>query len=401
MATSRIPNAQPRFGARKLSIKVRGHFASGSRARGNSRRPWSTLIEVGLIVLVVSTTWAIASVSVWWVPVYLALLVMIFITPRVRQSSPFAPESGAASDGIDVTDLGQGLRVDRADGAEQYRLITRSDSDLTTVESAESSDPSPHLTGAGTTKPRRGRVRARKTSGLAVELVPDSPPVVWIQVGPGKFVRIEGGIKAADSAQTEEVAPWDIPETETPAEATPAVAMQAEPLVVQEPLESPETSPCNVGPVLVSTDCALGSVTEEYGIAPSAFSLVPRLNSLFEGLDCDVPGRVDHPEIKTGVLASPDGQPLPSAADPGRLWLQPGTSRKWVSRVQRGIVHAVPRVDRASWRRNIRACPNPQTLVGSWFAPNTPRQNAARRAFGRMAHVQRTPQPRSPPGRYG
>jgi len=351
MATSRTSNAQPRSGAQKLSIKVRGHFASGSRAGGNSRGPWSTLIEVGLIVLVVSTTWAIASVSVWWVPVYLALLVMIFITPRVRQSSPSASESGAASDGIDATDLGQGLRVDRVDGAEQYRPVTWSDSDLKTVESAESPDPSPDLTGAAIAKPRRGRVRARKASGLAVELVPACPPVVWIQVRPGKFVRIEGGIKAADSAQTGDVALWDIPATETPAYATPAVALQAEPLAVQEPLKSPETSPCDVGSILVSTDCALGSVTEEYGIAPSAFSLIPRL--------------------------------------------------KRVSRVQRGIVHAVPCVDRASRRRNIRACPTPRTSVGSWFAPNTPRQNAARRAFGRIAHVQRTPQPRSPPGRYG
>jgi len=351
IATSRTPNAQPRFGARKLSIKVRGHFASGCRARGNSRGLRSTLIEMGLIVLVVSTTWAIASVSVWWVPVYLALLVMIFITPRVRQSSPSASESDAASDGIGITDLAQGLRVDRADGAEQYRPVTRSDSDLTTVDSAESSDPSPDLTGAGTTKLRRGRIRARKVSKPATELVPDSLPIAWIQIGPGKFVRIEGGIKAADTAQTEEVAPWDHPETETPAHATPAVAVQAEPLAVQEPLESPETSPCDVGPVPVSTDCALGSVTDEHGIAPSAVSLNLRL--------------------------------------------------KWVSRVQRGNVHAVPRVDRTSWRRNIRARRTSRTLVKSWFAPNTSRQNAAHRAFGRMTHVQRTPQPRSPPGCYG
>jgi hypothetical protein len=351
IATSRKPDAQPRFGAQKLSIKVRGHFASGCRVRGNSHGPRFTLIEMGLIVLVVSTTWAIASVSVWWVPVYFALLVMIFITPRARQLSPPASESVAASDGIGITDLGQGLRVDRADGAEQYRPVTRSDSDLTSVDSAESSDSGPDLTGAGTAKLRRGRIRARKVSKPATELVPDSLPIAWIQVRPGKFVRIEGGIKAADTAQTEEVVPWDHPDTETPAHATPAVAVQAEPLPVQDPLESPETSPCDAGPVLVSTGCALGSVTDEHGIAPSTVSLDLRL--------------------------------------------------KWVSRVQRGNVHAVPRVDRASWRRNIRAHRPSRSLVRSWFAPNTPRQNAAHRAFGRMTHVHRTPQPRSPPGCYG
>jgi len=349
MATSRTPNAQPRSKAQTLSVKVRGHFASGFRARRHHRGPRSTLIETGLIVLVVSTTWAIASVSVWWVPVYLALLVTIFVTPRVRQFSPSATESSTASDGIGITDLGQGLRVDRVDGAEQLRPVTRSDSDLTTVDSAESSDPRLDLTSAGITRLRRGRVRARRTSKPTTELVPDSLPIAWIQVGPGRFVRIEGGIKAADSAQTEEVAPWDIPETEIPAHATPAATMQAVPLAVQEP-ESPETSPCDVEPVLVSTDCALGSVTDEYGIAPSAVSLVPRL--------------------------------------------------RWVSRVQRGIAHMVPRVDRASWRRKIRARRTSWTLVRSWFAPNTPRQNAACRAFGRMPHVQRMPQPRSPPGRF-
>jgi len=401
MATSRTSNAQPGLRAQRLSVKVRGHFASRPRARGNNRRPRFTLIEAGLIVLVVSTAWTIASVSVWWVPVYLALLVTIFSTPRVRQSSLPALDSSAASDGIGTTNLSQGLRVDRADEAEQYRLATPSDADLATSESAESSDPSLDPTDAGTAKPRRGRIRARKASKPAAELVADSLPVAWIQVGPGKFVRIEGGVTAADSAQTEESTPRDIPATETLTVETPAVTAQAEPPTVQGPLESLETSPCELGSVIVSTDRALGSVTEEYGIAPSAFSLVPRLNSATEDLDCDVPDRIDHPEIEVDVLAGPAGQVLSSAVDPGRLWLQPETSRLWVSRVQRGIVHAVPRLDRASCRRNIRTCPNSRTLVGSWFAPNTSRQNAAHRAFGRMAHVQRTLQPRSPPGRYG
>jgi len=401
MATSRKANAQPRSEARKVSVKVRGHFVTGSGAHGNHRGPRFILIEAGLIVLVVSTAWAIASVSMWWVPVYLALLVMIFITPRVRQSSPSASELGATPDGAGIADVGEGLRVDRVDGAEQYRPIARSDADVITAESAESPDSNPDSTGAGRTKARRGRSRTRKISKPATELVPDSLPVAWIQVGPGKFVRIEGGIQAADSAQTGDVAPWDTPATEPTTEATPAAAEQPESLAIQEPFVSPETPPCDVEPVLVSTDCALGSVTEEHGIAPSTFSLPPQPSSLIEGLDGDAPVRVDEPEIETGVLASPVGQLLPSEGDPDQHWLQPGTSRNWVSRAHRGIVHAVPRVDRAFWRRNIRAFSDSRTSVGSWFAPNTPRRHAACRAFGRMAHVQRSPQPRSPPGRGG
>jgi hypothetical protein len=399
MATSRTPNAQPKLRAPKLSVKVRDHLASRSRARGPNRRPRLTLIEVGLTVLVVSTVWAIASVSVWWVPGYLVLLATIFVTPRVRPSSSSASDSSAVSNGIGTADLGPGLRVDRADGAEQYRPVARSDADLTT-DSAESSDSSVDPNGAVIAKPRRSRVRARKVSKPATEPVADSL-VAWIQVGPGKFVRSEGGITAADSAQTEEVTARDVPATETPTVLALAVAAESEPLAVQEPLGLLETSPCDTGPVLVSADHALVSVTEEYGIAPSAFSLIPEPSSANESLDCDLSDRIDQPEIKTTVPTSPAGQLLPSSGDEGRLWLQSGTSRLWVSRVQRGIIHVVPRMDRASCRREIRTGRNPRTLVKSWFAPNTPRQHAARRAFGRMAHVQRTLQPRSPPGYYG
>ena len=333
MATSRTPNAQPRLKAQRLSVKVRDRFASRSQARGDNRRPRFTLIEAGLIVLVVLTTLAIASVSVWWVPVYLALLVTIFNTPRVRQSPPSASESNAASNVIVTTDLGQGLRVDRVDEAEQYRLVTRSDTGFTTTESAESLDPTLDPTGADTAKPRRGRVRARKASKPAAELVAEPLPVAWIQVGPGKFIRIEGGTTAANSAQTEEVTPRNTPAAETLTVSTPAVGASRA-AGGTRPLESLETSPCDVKSVLVCTDCASAPVTEEHGIAPSTFSLVPRPNSATEGLDCNVPDRIDYPEIEAHALVDPAGQVLPSTMASGRLWLQPGTSRLWVSRVQ-------------------------------------------------------------------
>lgn len=143
MATSRTPNTQPRSRARKVLVKVRGHIVSGSGAHGNYRRLRSILIEAGLIVLVVLTAWAIASISVWWVPVYLVMLVTIFVTPRARQSSPSVSDLGTASDGVGVTHISEGLRVDCVDGAEPYRPVTRSDADFTTAESAESSDLAP------------------------------------------------------------------------------------------------------------------------------------------------------------------------------------------------------------------------------------------------------------------
>ena len=42
--------------------------------------------------------------------------------------------------------------------------------------------------------PSPGRVEPAcvKLVKLAAPAIPDSPPVTWIQVGPGKFVRLEG-----------------------------------------------------------------------------------------------------------------------------------------------------------------------------------------------------------------
>ena len=44
------------------------------------------MIETGFLVLVVLTAWMIASVSTWWVPLYLLLVVMIFVVPRQKKT---------------------------------------------------------------------------------------------------------------------------------------------------------------------------------------------------------------------------------------------------------------------------------------------------------------------------
>ena len=129
-------SAKPKLRAPKLSVEVRDHFSSRSRARGPNRRPWLTLIEVGLIVLVVSTAWRLLRYRCGGCQAG-RVLAAIFVTPRVRQSSSSASDLNAVSDGIGIADLGPGLRVDRAEGAEQYRPVARSDADLTTTESAE------------------------------------------------------------------------------------------------------------------------------------------------------------------------------------------------------------------------------------------------------------------------
>ena len=50
---------------------------------------------------------------------------------------------------------------------------------------------------------------ARKSLS-AVEQAASSVPVVWIQTGPGKFVRVEGGRPAANSAEIENDSPQSL-----------------------------------------------------------------------------------------------------------------------------------------------------------------------------------------------
>jgi hypothetical protein len=336
-----------------------------------------TLIGAGLFVLVVSTTWAIASVSLWWVPVYLALLVVIFVMPPRRQFPSSASKSGVESATVDIADSGSGLRVDCGDGMDEVRSLNQFDTDLLNLESTELMDSDANLTAVGTAK-RRGRVRARKVAKPASEPVPDSFPVAWIQVGPGKFIRVEGGIQVADSA--------------------PAAPAQTEPLEEQEPYPSSGASPGDLEPIPVSDDRARKSVTEEYGIAPSAFSLVTACDSLAKPSD-DLPDKANQDDAETAAPDELGGQLPPTEGTHARLLWQPGTSRRWVSRIQRGIVGTAPRVSRASWRRVIRTAPNSRVLVGTSYAPNMSIHDAASRAFGRMLHVQHTLRPRSPPCR--
>jgi hypothetical protein len=353
-------------------------------------------VRAGLIALVVLTMWAVASVSVWWVPAYLALMVLIFAVPHRRHPSKSALEAGAESVGIGIVDLGQGLRVDRADGMVQHHPVAEHDSGPAASASTDPQDSSPGSAGASTRKLKRGRVRVRKAAKVAAEAMPDSAVATWIQVGPGKFVRVEGGMPAADGALAQEVAVGVSLATDTPEHAPPTSTASADALAALDPPDTPETTPGVVGVVFVSDDCALGSVTEEYGIAPSAFRSIPMVNSSVENRDRGTPEVV----ADSGCMANHDVETSCPGVNPERLWLQWPISRGQAGRVSRGIVSAIARVARVSLRHSIPVGPNSRTLAWSSIAPNARMQQAMRRAFGRTTHVQRTLRPRSPPYSY-
>jgi hypothetical protein len=305
-----------------------------------------TPIGAGLFVLVASTTLAIAAVSIWWVPVYLGLLVLIFVTPPSWRAPSCASELGMESGTVGIADLDLDLRIDRADGLDEIRSISQLDLDPANVDPTESSVSGP-VVSTGTTAKRRGRSRARKPTNPANEPVTDSLPVAWIQVGPGKFVRVEGGIQTVDPARTS----------------------------VSE------------------------SGTEEHGIAPSAFSLTTEIDSSVAASEHDLPGQLDQPEAQTVHSTEPGSPRSPDSADLGPPLCQPGVARRWVKRIQRGIVYTLPRVNRASTRRITSTSPIPRRQVGPSYALNVSRHDASFRASGRVLHVQRIIRTQSPPRR--
>jgi len=346
MVTSHKPNTRPAFGAQRLRGGSRGRLVSRFRPSGVNHRPWVTPIEAGLFVLVASTTLAIAFVSIWWVPAYLGLLVLIFVTPPSWHLSSSASEPGVKSDAAGIADLGPDLGMDSADGLGEVRSISHLDLDPTNVDPTGSSVSNTGVSTRGAAK-RRVRVRARKPTNPANEPVTVSLSVVWIQVGPGKFVRVEGGIQTADSTQ-------------------------------------PNVSE---------------SVTEEHGIAPSAFSLTTEVDSSVGDSDHDLPAQLDEPEAQTSSPAEAGSPCSPDSTGLGSPLCQPEVARKWVKRIQRGIVHALPLLNRASTRRIAPTSPNPRRPVGPSYALNVSRHDAAFRASGRVLHVQRIIRTRSPPRR--
>ena len=400
MATSRTPKVRPRHAARWFRNRVRTHLVFGTPAGANTY--WSKVTGVGLalVVLMGLTTLAVAWVSVWWVPAYLILMALIFVTPQRRSQPERESKPSEESAGRTLTDRDHGLRVDRADERDHHHLTVESISGSIVGESTtESAGIDPDSTSAGMAKPRRGRGRARKAAKAAVETVLESTSVTWIRVGPGKFVRADANSQAVDQAQTEEVTVEADPAADVSAQEWLAPLAHTDALVDRDLSDTPETTSGEEGTVSVSDNCVLGSVVEVYGIAPSAFNSVPPDLLSVEGLEHDGFDVVVTPEAKSSPSANLGDNASWDAEDRGRLDSHGGKSRSRVCRVLRGIASAIPSEDRASSRRDVRRSPKPRTLIWSSDPPNARLRQAARRAFGRIPHVRRALRPRSPPCR--
>jgi hypothetical protein len=250
---------------------------------------------------------------------------------------------------------------------------------------------------AGTAKIRRSRVRARKAARTAAEPTPDSAPVTWIQVGPGRFVRVEGGTPTALKTNAQDVVADAGLETDAPVDTPPTVTAPADAMAVHDPLDLPVTAPGGVGMVFEFEDPTVGPAIEEYGIAPSAFNPTTAAGSSVEHTDDAVPGVAVH----SGSIAELGDKTTRLRVDPGYSEPQRPTWKGRPTGIPRGIASAIASVAPVGLPLNVPASSLPHFKMRSQRAPNARLQHAMRRALGRIAHFQRTHQPRSPPFDYG
>ncbi len=305
------------------------------------------VLRTGLAVLMCLTTWAVASVSAWMVPLYLALMALIFVTPRNQHQLSVLSTRRAKLVSNEEPNSGRRRSIVSAGEAENLHLADRPVAESATDEpTVDVTSSAPDPVGATPVKQWRGRTRTRKTGKSAAETASVVPPVTWVRVGPGKFVR-------ADST-------------------THPIAQ-------------------------VSDEKVRGSATEEHGIAPSAFGPAPTISAPPDPLDHEVPGALLEPTVDPVPVASLGGKASDRDLGFKRPWSQDKRSRARARRVLRGFTSAIPGADQTCRRRTVGTGPKHRTSVWSSIGPDRLPQQPARRALGRVVRLHRALRPRSPP----
>jgi hypothetical protein len=129
---------------------------------------------VVLILMVGLTGWALSTVSIWLVPVYVGIMVLLLGSPQETRPEGF----GTTSDAVN----------ERAVSAPP----SPSPVEDVPANPPESANSGPKGAGPRAVKPRSSRSRSRKSAakgGAEANSVP--APATWIRIGPGKFVRAD------------------------------------------------------------------------------------------------------------------------------------------------------------------------------------------------------------------
>ncbi len=417
IATSGTPNTRPRPAARWARAGVPKPSGSAPRTAADRRRLPAILLGMGLVTLMGLTTWAVASVSIWLVPAYLSLMILIFAAPGAGRAKSPATEPTAGSSDADVAPSGQEMGADRADEMGPTHPVTEPSPDILTGEAAESSTTRLDPAGPAIARPKRSRARSRKAAKATAEPAPDSSAVTWIRVGPGQFVRADASIQGPSQATADEIAPGAIPATEEPPSVTPApelvpdansmidglttVPSATPPMTTLEvsadpiPHDPPESSPDGERMDPSTGENPPEPATEEYGIAPSAFGPETEDSLSSQSLVPVVPDLPVLPMAEPGRTTESGGTPPSRGAIPGplgsrrqRSWARMAFLPREVANVSRGLgSHA------SSSLRRVGTRPGPRTAVRCSSVMDVRLRQAARRASGRTDHVQRAGAP--------
>jgi hypothetical protein len=238
-----------------------------------------TLGIIVLATLLGLTSWVVASISTWLVPVYVTAIVLIFVLPGAEGARGVvaAGDGDKPASSSDDTSTAGGFRSHRP------------------VASAPVSDEKGDASGASTSgidipspepaKPRRSRNRPRKAPRPEVDQTPGSTPTAWIRVGPGKFVRADSLDQVAAVSSEPHLAveatlasagPGESLQDLTEESVTHEAVAASVPTPADVPVPADQVEPCPVPEQVVSFEEPVTEEgTEEHGIAPTAFGSDP------------------------------------------------------------------------------------------------------------------------------
>ena len=443
--TSSTPRSRPRTAAGRTQVR-RDHETSASPDLGSRRgNLGKTAGVVVMAVLMGLTSWVVASISTWLVPVYVTAMILIFVAPRGHHTE------GRERAGTKPEDFNE--NATRASGPTSAGSSLEAPVSLAIHGSSEvpASETEPP---GSVTKPRRVRGRGRKPArppGAGPAVTPAA--ATWIQVAPGKFVRADSqdqGLTAPEPEAPVEVAkaptgvvgspPEPLEEEDSTTASTLADAPDRANLIEPGPSSEravpfnesvTEASPQQDSP-LNGLEQTATSAAGEYGIAPSTFGPDLREARLEEtNHEQDQTGSSISPRHVAEALAHAGIEPLPQMArefpctgnpkampEVATAGLPPAWTGSDENRPARGRVgspcgwirftpgprtHGVsgfpPRSRLSRCLRNGRSHPLCWSPAGLGTMASRRSRTLARRNFGRSRQPHRRFQPRSPPAR--
>ncbi len=236
--TSSTPKVKSSTASRRTPF--RRHHEPGEPATAGARR--AELVRIlGIVVLAALmglTSWVIASISTWLVPVYVTAMVLIFVLPQAPHLGEPEPAGEPA-----------GVSADRASEATSPASSGADSPGATTLEgdgSPEASATGAKPPGSPTPKRRRTRGQGRKPVKPGPEpAVTPSSPAAWIRIGPGKFVRADSQDQGDASAPVPH-APLEAAEASTEAKsAPPDLVEESNPNAVSTAVDVPNRADLN------------------------------------------------------------------------------------------------------------------------------------------------------------